>query len=241
MRSLIFLGLWAPRLCPSPPPAPQKVSVPESARRKPRTLERRCVCGPLNAHRLSHSMQTHRSDQSQVLAPVLWHSAVSSRSPGSPRPQAIHRDVRPALIYEYQPPDVEARSQPSPQGPRSLVAFGSYGRLFLSGHSLGSRAMERLIVASETSTPVSSKKASLCSLRVRSGLDFSCSGSHSLKASPFSAGLPGIFIVSTPPVWRLLLSQRLMVERETPKRSWTSFLGMPRSIAASVFNLRSLE
>src|SRR5215217_7887521 len=27
------------------------------------------------------------------------------------------------------------------------------------------------------------------------------------------------------PVWRVLLSQRLMVERETPKRSWTSFLG----------------
>ena len=101
--------------------------------------------------------------------------------------------------------------------------------------------MERLIVASETSTPVSSKKASQCSLRVRSGFDFSCWGSHSLKASPLTEGLPGIFIVSTSPVWRLLLSQRLIVDRETPKRSWTSFLGMPRSIAASVFNLRSLE
>ena len=32
-----------------------------------------------------------------------------------------------------------------------------------------------------------------------------------------------------------------MVERETPKSSATSFLGMPRSIAASVFNLRSFE
>ena len=101
--------------------------------------------------------------------------------------------------------------------------------------------MERLIVASETAKPVSSSKASQCSLRVRSGLFFSCWGSHSFNASPLTEGLPGIFIVSTPPVWRLLLSQRLMVERETPKRSWTSFLGMPRSIAASVFNLRSLE
>jgi hypothetical protein len=45
----------------------------------------------------------------------------------------------------------------------------------------------------------------------------------------------------TSPVWRLLFNQRLMVERETPKSSWTSFLGMPRSIAASVFNLRSFE
>src|SRR5215211_5887599 len=45
----------------------------------------------------------------------------------------------------------------------------------------------------------------------------------------------------TSPVWRLLLSQRLRVERETPKRSWTSFLGMPRSTAESTFNLRSFE
>src|SRR5215203_2963955 len=45
----------------------------------------------------------------------------------------------------------------------------------------------------------------------------------------------------TSPVWRLLLSQRLRVERETPKRSWTSFLGMPRSKAESTFNLRSFE
>src|SRR5215208_2384415 len=45
----------------------------------------------------------------------------------------------------------------------------------------------------------------------------------------------------TSPVWRLLFNQRLMVERETPRSSWTSFLGMPRSIAASVFNLRSFE
>src|SRR5215203_652967 len=145
--------------------------------------------------------------------------------------------MRPGLIHEHQSPNVEARNQPPPQSPRSLIAFRGYLRLFLSGHPPGSRAMERLIVASETSTPLSSKKASQCSLRVRSGFDFSCSGSHSLKASPLTEGLPGIFIVSTPPVWRLLLSQRLMVERETPKRSWTSFLGMPRSMAASVFNL----
>src|SRR5215216_659185 len=147
----------------------------------------------------------------------------------------------PGLIHEHQSPNVEARNQPPPQSPRSLIAFRGYLRLFLSGHPPGSRAMLRLIVASETSMPVSSKKGSQCSLRVRWGFVFSCFGSHSLKASPFRDGLPGIFIVWTSPVWRLLLSQRLMVERETPKRSWTSFLGMPRSIAASVFNLRSLE
>src|SRR5215212_545282 len=113
--------------------------------------------------------------------------------------------MRPAFIHEHQPPHIKARNQPPPQSPRSLIAFRGYLRLFLSGHPPGSRAMERLIVASETSTLVSSKKASQCSLRVRSGFDFSCWGSHSLKASPFTEGLPGIFIVWTSPVWRLLL------------------------------------
>jgi len=89
--------------------------------------------------------------------------------------------------------------------------------------------------------PLSSKKASQCSDKVRSGLDFSCSGSHCLKALPFTEGLPGILWIVTSPVRRLLLSQRLMVERETPKRSWTSFLGMPRSMAESTFSLRSFE
>ena len=59
--------------------------------------------------------------------------------------------------------------------------------------------MLRLIVASETATPVSSKKASQCSLRVRSGLLFRCSGSHSLKASPLTEGLPGIWWCRRPP------------------------------------------
>ena len=89
--------------------------------------------------------------------------------------------------------------------------------------------------------PLSSKKAWQCSDKVRSGLEFSCSGSHCLKALPFTEGLPGILWIVTSPVRRLLLSQRLMVERETPKSSETSFLGMPRSIAESTFSLRSFE
>ncbi len=101
--------------------------------------------------------------------------------------------------------------------------------------------MLRLIVASETFTPLSPSKASQCSLRVRSGLVFRCLVSHSLKALPFTEGLPGILRVLTSPVRRRRLSQRFMVEREAPKSSETSFLGMPRSMAASVFNLRSFE
>ena len=147
----------------------------------------------------------------------------------------------PALVHEYKAPDVEARGQPPPQSSRSLITFRSYLRLFLSGHRPGSRAMFRLIVASETSMPLSSKKASQCSLKVRLGLDFSLEGSHSLSALPFTEGLPGILCMSTSPVRRLLLSQRLMVDREIPKSFATSLLEMPRSIAASVFNLRSFE
>jgi hypothetical protein len=37
------------------------------------------------------------------------------------------------------------------------------------------------------------------------------------------------------------LSQRLMVGKDTPKIRATSFLGTPRSIAASTFSLRSFE
>ncbi len=101
--------------------------------------------------------------------------------------------------------------------------------------------MLRLIVASETLVPLSSSNASQCSFNVRSGFAFSCSGSHFLKAAPLTEGLPGIFFVRTSPVSCLLLSQRFMVERETPKSSATSFLGMPRSTAASTLDLRSFE
>src|SRR5215216_1325303 len=127
MRSLIFLGLWAPRLCPSPPPAPQKVSVPESARRKPRTPLR--LWPPQRTSTLPfHADSSKRSKSgscpcSLALGRKLsipWEPETSS----DPSRRASRSHLRiPAA-------DVEARSQPSPQGPRSLVAFGSYGRLF---------------------------------------------------------------------------------------------------------------
>jgi hypothetical protein len=116
--------------------------------------------------------------------PCCWGPCrMCSLSLGSPRPQAIHRDMPPALLHEHQPSEVQARGQPSPKGPHSLLAFGSYLRLFLSGHPPGRRAMERLIVASETS----SSKSSQCSLRVKSGFLFRCSSSHSLKGARPSA------------------------------------------------------
>jgi hypothetical protein len=175
----------APRLsitttCPS-----EKASVPKSARRKPR--EGCCVCGSLNAHRLSHSMQTHRGDQRQVLASVLGHLALGSYSPLGARD--LNRSIEicvPLSSTNTRRLTVEARNEPSPQSSRSLIAFLGYGRLFLSGHPPGSRAMLlRLIVASETSTPLSSSKASQCSLKVRSGLETSAArGATASKPCP---------------------------------------------------------
>src|SRR5215216_1296035 len=152
--------------------------------------------------------------------------------------------MRPALIHKHQSPNVEARDQLPPQSSRSLVAFLGYLRLFEWPPSRKPgyvTAHRRLGDLHTPSTPLSCEKASQCSLRVRSGFLFRCPGSHCLNASPFTDGLPGILWMLTSPVWRLLFSQRLMVDRETPKSSVTSLLGMPRSMAASVFNLRSFE
>ena len=101
--------------------------------------------------------------------------------------------------------------------------------------------MLRLMVASDTCMPLSSKKAWQCSFKVKSGFFSNCFGSHFFKALPLIDGLPGILWVLTSPVWRLLNNQRFMEDKETPKSSVTCFLGMPRSTAASTFNLRSLE
>src|SRR5215213_4251560 len=171
MNSFILFGACVLRGCPSPPPAPHEAKEPESAQRIARRLWRLWPPQCTSTHP-SHTGSSRRSASGSCHC-FFGHSAVSSRSPGSPRPQAIHRDMRPALIHEYQPPDVEARNQPSPQGSRSLLAFLGYLRLFLSGHPPGRLAIERLIVASETSTPVSSSKASQCFFKLRSGLEFS--------------------------------------------------------------------
>ena len=105
----------------------------------------------------------------------------------------------------------------------------------------GRRSMARLTVEAETTTPVSSSKASRCSSRVRSLFSCSWEGNHSSSAAPLRRGRPGIGLGSTSPVSRRLLSQRLMVGTDTEKVLATSSLGTPRSTAASTLSLRSLE
>ena len=101
--------------------------------------------------------------------------------------------------------------------------------------------MARLTVEVETTTPVSSSKASRCSWRVRSLLSCSWEGNHCWSAAPLRRGRPGIGLGSTSPVSRRLLSQRLMLGTDTEKVLATSSLGTPRSTAASTLSLRSLE
>jgi hypothetical protein len=204
MSSLILFGLCAPRLCPSPPPALHQASAPKSARRRARNLWRLWL--PQNTSTLPFHVDSSKRSKSGC-CPCSW--ALGRKPALLWEPESVVDPSRYASRThpQHQSPNVETRNQPLPQSPRSLVAFSGYLRLFLSGHSPGSRAMERLIVASETSTPVSSKKAWQCSLRVRSGLDFSCWGSHSLNAWPLTEGLPGILWMSTSPVWRLLFKE----------------------------------
>jgi hypothetical protein len=102
--------------------------------------------------------------------------------------------------------------------------------------------MLRLMVASDTCMPISSSNASRCSLKVRSGLDPNCLGSHSLKAAPFTEGLPGDLagadISGVAPSDQPAVYGR---EGDPEELHDFSFLGMPRSTAASTLNLRSFE
>jgi len=101
--------------------------------------------------------------------------------------------------------------------------------------------MVRHIVAVESFTPQSSSKAWQCSSRVRSGLLWSCEGSHSESIALFTAGGPGMGRASMSPLYLLIFSQRFMEGNETPKTSTTSLRFMPRSTASNTFSLRSLE
>lgn len=100
----------------------------------------------------------------------------------------------------------------------------------MSGHCPGSPLIARLIVAVETSMARSSSNAWQCSSRVvRSGLLWSCSGSHAASGAPLCAGGPATpFLGSKAPVSLLSLSQRLMEGIRRPRKSLRAPLGAPQ-------------
>ena len=86
------------------------------------------------------------------------------------------------------------------------------------------------------------ERLAVLSGRVRSGLFFRCSGSHSLRGKPFRPGGPGTpFLGCRPPLSRRTLSQRLMEGTDTSKVPATCSGGTPRSTASSTRDLRSIE
>src|SRR5215217_6741790 len=98
MSSLILLGWCAPRLCPSPQPAPplglEPGSAPRRARRPPNLLP------PQSTSTLPSLREAHRGYKRRVLTTVPWHLAVGSISSRSPRAQPIHRGVHTALVLK---------------------------------------------------------------------------------------------------------------------------------------------
>ena len=103
--------------------------------------------------------------------------------------------------------------------------------------------MLRLIVASDTPRmSISSSNASQCSFKVRPGSDSNSAPAATPSRLGLHRGSGGdLHRLEASAVWCLRLSQRLVVERETPKSSQTSTLGMPRSMAESTLSLRSFE
>lgn len=103
--------------------------------------------------------------------------------------------------------------------------------------------MARLIVETDTNTPVFCSQSSQWRSRVASSFSSSCF--HKASFSSSVARMRRLLPVETPgerPLPALLiLSHRLSVVRETEKVSTTSLLGIPRSAAATALTLRSFE
>src|SRR5215207_3792416 len=117
MSSLILWGLCAPRLsititCPTDSAGAKKCST--SASKALASVAASLHIDSPIPDRLIEAISVR-------FLPLFLAFCRRPVPPGSPGAQAIHRDVRPGLVYEHQAPEVEARGQPSPQTPRPLV------------------------------------------------------------------------------------------------------------------------
>src|SRR5829696_6571794 len=197
---------------------------------------------PLYAHRRAHPLRRDRADERHVLVPVLGRLPACPLALGRPRPQRHHPDVSGGLVHEDKAPRVYTAVAPPPSAPGPFVSLGGTQRLFLSVHPSSWR-MARLIVAKDTRTPRAPSHSSQWRSRVASSFSSSCS--HNARLSSALERMrrlrpPERFGSRSSPS-RRRLTQRLMVERETPKSSETSSRGRPRSTAPSTRSLRSFE
>ena len=206
--------------------------------------ERLCIRRALNAKRRSHPLYGDRGDQRYVLSPseaarCLPISPLSSWCPGVAWGES---DVRRRLVQEHQSLGGHTPHSFSESTSLLLISLGGRQSLFLYVQPSFSR-MARLMVATETQTPVFRCHSSQWSSRVASS--FSSSWDHSILFSWSVARMrllrPVEYLGDRSSPSRLFRSQRLRVAREIPKVSTTSLLGIPRWSAASVFILRSFE
>jgi hypothetical protein len=163
-----------------------------------------------------------------VLVPVLGRLPVSPLALGRPRPLRHHANVGGGLVHEDEAPRVYAAVAPPPSAPGPFVALGGTQRLFLSVHPSFWR-IARLIVANDTLTPRALSHRSQWRSRVASSFSSSCFHNARLSSAlermrrlrpPERSGSR-----SSPS--RRRLTQRLMLERETPNSSETSSRGRP--------------
>lgn len=103
--------------------------------------------------------------------------------------------------------------------------------------------MARLMVETDTRTPVFCSQSSQWRSRVASSFSSSCF--HKALFSSRDPRMRRLLPVETPgerpSPSLIILSQRFSVVRETEKARTTSLLGMPRSTAATALILRSFE
>ena len=101
--------------------------------------------------------------------------------------------------------------------------------------------MTRLIVASETRTPLTCSYQAQCSRSVASGAAARRAGSASARAAALSGGGPWRGRGTRPPVSRRSARYRLTVARPTPKTRAAALRVIPPSTAASTRSRRSSE
>lgn len=103
--------------------------------------------------------------------------------------------------------------------------------------------MARLIVETDTATPVFCSQSSQWRCRVASSFSSSCvhKASFSSEVARIRRFLPVEDLGERSLPALLIRSHRLSVVRETEKVPTTSLLGIPRSTAATALTLRSFE
>src|SRR5215208_4122469 len=144
------------------------------------------------------------------------------------------RGVRAHLVHEYQSLGVDPPSdERPPSNPQELVAFACSHLSFFRVQPI--RRSNLLTVDSLTPSPATLRRYLRLCVRVAAGRSRrSASKSFLTRSSAFGC-LPGLLFGRSDPPCRATLAYRLTEERPTPKVRATSTVGIPRSLASTIF------